>query len=274
MAFKVAIGAPEANREAAFFMSASEVLGSMVAVRSFSMIVSILEVSPRKFAGLRTVHLPSSEPKVRCNFAPLISTLVSLSKSTGMQALVAQVFQTLVQICFCILGDRIHFGFAGNHDVRGVARRRLVADQDGLRLPVFSGGGNLGLGLRQAKLLQIGGLFLNDRGAIHRRQIVQNRRNRILIGDQRFRRSDFPVRRAGAVENDVVAVLFLDFQFGDVVLRQGNNFGVGRARAGGHGVVCGLAMIGPIKRRGERCQHNGRHEELSHLHHDFCLAVN
>ncbi len=138
----VAMGAPDANREAAFFVSASGALGSMVAVRNFSMIASILEVSPRKFAGLRTVHWPSSEANVRCNFAPLISTLVSLSKSTGIRRLSRKSFRLLSRFDFGVLGNRVHFRFAGNHDVGGIARRRFVAHQYGLRLSVFQSCGN------------------------------------------------------------------------------------------------------------------------------------
>src|SRR5258708_33815951 len=85
-------------------MSASEVLGSIVDVRSFSMIVSILEVSPRKFAGLRTVHFPSLDPNVRCSFAPLISKLLNLSKSTGIRRLSRRSFRLLSKFAFVFLG--------------------------------------------------------------------------------------------------------------------------------------------------------------------------
>ena len=147
----------------------------MVAVRNFSMIVSIIEVSPRKFAGLRTVHWPSRERKRQMQFPAADFHAGQLVEIDRHQAFVAQVIQAFVQIRFRILGNGIHFGFAGNHDVSCVARWRFIADQDRLRLSIFFRRGNCCVGIRQAKLFQIRGMIVDQRRAVHRRQIVKNR---------------------------------------------------------------------------------------------------
>ena len=66
-------------------------------------------------------------------------------------------------------GDDVVLNRAGASAWKITSPKPLVADQNGLCLSIFSGGGHSSLRLRQPELLQIGGLFIDQRGAIHRR---------------------------------------------------------------------------------------------------------
>ena len=143
------------------FLSASGVLGSMVAAAQFlddRFQLGCVPAQILRSCERSTGRCPSQ--RSYCSFGPVISTLVDLVEIDGQQAFVAQVLQALVQIRFRVLGNRIHFGIAGKHDVGGVARGRIIADQNRLRLAVFFRGGTATAGSARPNCFQVGRLFL------------------------------------------------------------------------------------------------------------------